>query len=218
MSSHTEASAQNRRHRLSKSAGRRASIARLLGPVAILGGVGIFLFFLSQSGFFSIFMQVNQTQPEVFTPTQEVSGLETKINGFDKDGLPYELTAQRAAQVSGNAKLIDLIAPRGTFERRAGKNLDLSAKYGRYDTSTKLLYLEGDVVFAQIGNYRANMLKAELNLSDLSLISKSPVRVQMAGGTVNADHLEISENGKKTLFSGHVKANLKTDIESDLVP
>ncbi len=208
----------NRLQRLSKQAGQRALIARLFGPVAGLAGLGILLVYLFQSGFFSMLVPIQHAQPYSAPATKEISGTDALINGYDKNGLPYVITANRATQDTNDTKLVHLAEPRGAFTRSSGKKIDLSGESARYNTETKLLNLEGDVVFEQLGSYKANMAKADLDLNDLSLSSKSAVHVEMDSGVVDADHLEISDNGKKTLFSGHVKANLKSDIESGIVP
>ncbi len=208
----------NRLQRLSKQAGRRALFARFVGPLAGLGGLGIFVAYLFQSGFFAMLMPVPQVETDSRPATTEISGVDALINGFDKDGLPYTITANRAVQDANNSKLVHLDGPHGVFSRGSGKTMELSAKTAVYDAETKLLNLEGDVVFAQAGSYKATMLKADLNLDDMGLSSKSAVHVEMGSGHVDADHLEINDNGKKTLFTGHVKANLKSDIESGIVP
>ncbi len=208
----------NRLQRLSKKAGRRALLARFIGPLAALGGLGIFVVYLFQSGFFAMLTPDPQVETVNRPATTEIRGVDALINGFDKDGLPYTITANQAVQDASNSKLVRLDGPRGVFSRSSGKKIDLSARTALYDAETKMLTLEGDVVFAQAGSYKATMLKADLNLNDMSLSSKSAVHVEMGGGSVDADHLEISDNGKKTLFTGHVKANLKSDIESGIVP
>ena len=208
----------NRLQRLSKMAGRRALVARLIGPLAALGGAGVLLVFIIQSGFFTMFVPEAEVASVAPPATKQISGTDALINGFDRDGLPYVITAQSATQDTENSKLVHLLNPRGTFSRSLATKIDLSANTARYNIQTKFLNLEGDVVFEQVGSYKATMLKADLNLDDLSLSSKSPVQVEMGSGSVAADHLEISDNGKRTLFTGHVKANLKSDIESGIVP
>ena len=208
----------NRLKRMSKRAGRRAQLARAVGPLALLGGLGISLIYLFQSGSLSLLLPAQKLQPELVLPTTEIRGVDALINGFDKNGLPYVITSDAATQDTDNSNLVHLVMPRGTFSRSSGKNVELSGKTASYNTETKLLNLEGDVVFEQIGSYKAIMLAADLNFDDLSLSSKSAVHVKLGSGTVDADHLEISDNGKKTLFTGHVKANLKSDVESGIVP
>ena len=203
---------------MSKRAGRRAQLARAVGPLALLGGLSILLIYMFQSGTFSLLLPAQKAQPDLDLPTKEITGVDAKINGFDKNGLPYVITSDSATQDADNSKLVHLVMPHGSFTRSSGKKIDLSGKIGSYNTETKLLNLEGEVVFEQVGSYKANMLAADLNLDDLSLSSKSAVHVKSGTGTVDADHLEISDNGKKTLFTGHVKANLKSDIESGIVP
>lgn len=218
MSFRTEPVMNPRLQRLSKRAGRRALLARLIGPIAGLAGIGVLLIYLVQSGFFAMFTPATVDVSAVAPTTTEISGTDALINGFDRDGLPYVITSQSARQDAENSKLVHLLNPRGTFSRSLATKIDLSANTARYNIQTKFLNLEGDVVFEQVGSYKATMLKADLNLDDLSLSSKSPVQVEMGSGSVAADHLEISDNGKKTLFTGHVKANLKSDIESGIVP
>ena len=208
----------NRLQRMSKLARRRALLARAVGPLALLGGLGVLVVYLFQSGFFSLLTPAPKVQPDVVVPTKEISGVDAIINGFDKNGLPFLITSQVATQDVDNPRLVHLVGPRGSFTRSSGNKIDLSGKTARYNTETKQLNLEGDVVFEQVGSYKANMMAADLNLDDLSLSSKSAVHVEMGTSTVDADHLEISDNGKKTLFTGHVKANLKSDIESGIVP
>ena len=218
MSFRTEASTTYRLQRLTKRAGRRVLLARFIGLIAGLGAVGIFVIYLEQSGFFAMFQPIPDLPIAGAAVSTEISGTNADINGYDQDGLPFRITSSTANQDSENSKLVHMQNPRGTFERSSGKKIDLTATAARYNTETKVLHLEGDVVFEQHGSYKAKMLKAELNLRDLSLTSKSAVRVEMGTSNVKADHLEISDNGKKTLFTGHVKANLKSDIESGIVP
>jgi hypothetical protein len=215
---HIDVTQQNRAQLLSQSALRRARLARATGSVAVLVGLGLFSYFLFQSGFFSLFRPEPQAHKPVSPVTTQMTGSEAVIHGFDKDSLPFTITSKNAIQDAVQKDVVHLTNPTGVFDRVTGNKLNLGAKTAVYNTASKALVLEGDVVFEQLGRYKAHMEKANMNLDTMSLSSLSAVHVDLNTGAVDADHLEISDGGKKTLFTGHVKAKLKTDIKSEIVP
>jgi lipopolysaccharide export system protein LptC len=218
MSSPTDIKRAQRLQALSQNAVLRMRLARWVGPLAVLLGVLLFLFFLFQSGFFSLFQPVPMSNSAPVAVSPQMSGTNTVIHGFDKNGLGYAITSVTAVQDETNKDVAHLGSPTGVFERSTGGKLKLNSQTAIYNSKTKALNLEGQVVFEQQGRYKATMDKAALNVDTMDLSSQSPVHVELSNGSVDADHLEISENGKKTLFTGHVKANLKSDIKSEIAP
>jgi hypothetical protein len=215
MSSRTEDTAA---FKLSQIALRRAKAAHVIGVGALIAGLLLFLYFLYESGFFSLLIPQTQPLQKPAEVSAQVTGTEAVIHGFDKDGLAFTITSKQAKQDAAQKDMVLLTLPTGEFDRTTGNKLNLSAAVAVYNTSTKKLLLEGDVVFAQAGRYKAQMDKAQMDLNTMGLSSLSAVHVDLSTGGVDADHLEISDGGKKTLFTGHVKAKLETDIKSEIVP
>jgi lipopolysaccharide export system protein LptC len=218
MSSPTELDRAKRLQALSQNAVLRMRLAQLIGPAAVLFGLSLFLFFMFQSGFFSLFQSAPMSNSAPATVSTQMSGTNTVIHGFDNQGLGYTITSATAVQDETNKDIAHLVSPAGVFERSSGGHLKLNSQTAVYNSKTKALDLEGQVVFEQQGRYKAKMDKAAMNVDTMDLSSKSAVHVELSNGSVEADHLEISENGKKTLFTGHVKANLQSDLKSEIAP
>ncbi len=217
MSSRIRTDHANKLQGLSQRAILRSRLARHLSFFAGVAGVLVFLFFLFESGFFGLFESQVQLVDQIVQPSGKLSVTGTVIRGLDRQGQAFILTAPAAQQDQNDKDVVLLSEPRGVFDRSNGQ-LNLSSTSATYNTKSKVLLLVGKVVFEQQGRYKALLDKAYMNVDTMDLNSLSPVHVELSTGRVDADHLEISEGGKKTLFTGHVKAILKTDIESEIVP
>jgi lipopolysaccharide export system protein LptC len=214
MSSPTKAGPASAAEKLARQAGLRVKIAKYLGIAAGLFGIGILAAFLLQSGFFGSFKPKPLPPAEKIEPPAQISSTASRISGIDKDNQPYEINAQKGVQDQSSASVVHLETVTGVFHRPNNTQVNLVAKTATYDSKTKAMKLAGDVVFEEPGRYKATMQSAALNLDDKSLVSQSPVRVDIASGTVEADSLEIVDNGKRSLFKGHVKAKFGTNTGS----
>ncbi len=225
MSSHTEphfASAplalpvmvRDDRRRFGENSARRArtrlGLARWLAWVALAVALGLSLTFLVQLGIF------DAAQPKVdlaVAPARfpdQISGGRSRISGFDKNNLPFEINAEKGVQDKERDTLVHLSTLNSTFQRPTGAVLTMTAASASYETKMKSLELSGDVVFAEGQRFRAHMDKAAVNMNDQTLTSKSPVSVDIIGGRITADSLTISANGERILFKGGVKASFVT--------
>lgn len=211
MSSRIKTGTASAAEKLAKQANLRVKISKLLGLGALVFGLGALVAFLIQSGFFSSFLPQAVMAPEVLTNATVISGTESRISGLDKENLPYEIAAKKGVQDETSDHLVHLETVSGVFHRPNNKQVNLNSKIALYDAKTKGMTLMGDVVFEEPGRYIARMQKANVNLDDKSLISESPVHVDMTTGTVEADSLEITDNGKRSLFKGRVKARFETN-------
>jgi lipopolysaccharide export system protein LptC len=86
----------------------------------------------------------------------------------------------------------------------------VTSQGGLYDRKTKALELSGNVVFSEGARFRAVMDKAAINTENQSLTSKSPVKVDMQGTMIEADSLNVTDNGTRILFKGRVKARFES--------
>jgi lipopolysaccharide export system protein LptC len=199
--------------KLAHLARRRAVVSQYFGVGVSLIGLAVAFAFLAQSGFFRTFLPKPAPLPQTSVSPPVVSGTQSNIRGIDKDNLPYEISAQKGVQDQSSATLVHLETVTGVFHRPENKQVNLSSNTALFDSSTKAMALHGDVVFEEPGRYKARMQNASVNLDDKSLVSQSPVTVVIAAGTVEADSLEIIENGKRALFKGHVKARFAKEVQ-----
>ncbi|MDE2445223.1 MAG: LPS export ABC transporter periplasmic protein LptC [Alphaproteobacteria bacterium] len=212
MSSPTEPSRMSQGDQRAKRAAARARLAPLMGVGAVVVGVGIVGTFLAQSFFAK--PEDTEVQPTKAAPTQVekvVSGQASRITGFDKNKQPFELTAKQGLQDKINLDLVHLDGVTGSFRRADGGAIGIASHKAQYDAKTKGLELEGEVILQEEGRYVARMQAASVNVDDHSLVSKTPVKVDTATGTVEADGMTVGPYGGRILFSGHVKAKFATN-------
>jgi LPS export ABC transporter protein LptC len=196
---------------LAQRAAWRVRLSKLAGVGALVLAIAVFFAFLWQSGFFSNFASQPEKPPEIVANPDVISGTQSRISGVDKDNLPFEISAAKGVQDKVSSTLVHLEDVTGVFQRANEKRINLASDVARYDTKTKSMDMQGNVVFEDPGRYKAQMDKANINLDEKTLVSQSPVHVDMATGTVDADSLEIMDNGKRSLFKGHVKARFESD-------
>ena len=71
---------------------------------------------------------------------------------------------------------------------------------------THWLDLDGNVVLQQQGRFTARMDKAHIVVKDKTLTSDTAVTASFASGTVDANGMQITDDGNRILFLNGVKA------------
>lgn len=210
MSSRTDDIFASPLRRTARRAQTRAGLTRWLSYVALAVAAGLGLTFAVELGLFkSSVVRTAAPLAPVENPNQ-VTGGPSKISGFDKNNLPFEITAQKGVQDEKVESIVHLQTVDSVFARPNGASLNITSKGAVYETKTKALDLVGDVVFAEGRRFVARMDKAAVNMDDQTLASQSPVDVDIIGGNIKADSLTISANGERILFRGGVKARFVT--------
>ena len=189
-----------------RKAVRAATLSRLLSWLAGAIGLGFVIIFLAQAGLFDALMpkQVQPPQPPV-EPDRITAGAST-VNGIDNEKQPYEVTAKRGWQDGATPHLVHLEEPVGLFRRASGTKYSITGATGLYDTKAKSLNLQGHVVLEQEGRFTARMDKASIAVNEKKLTSDSPVTASFASGTVDANGMQITDDGARILFLNGVKA------------
>ena len=193
-----------------RKANQRATLQRMLGLAAIgcavaLGGIFIYqASVLAPPSPSEVKADIKIANPE------QISGQNSRINGLDKNLKPYEIRAKSGVQDKAIETLVHLESVEGDFERLNGSKLDVKASGARFDTKTRDLQLEGNVVFSEGQRFTAKMTKASVNMDNQLLASQSPVEVNLQGALIKADSLQVMDNGNRILFRGGVKAHFVT--------
>ena len=205
MSSRTEFASDNT-DKLLKAAARRARLAPLLSWLAVGLAVALFLLFAYQSGMFSSLMPKPAQKPLEVEAPEQITGQNARIAGFDRQQQPYEILARNGLQDKTNANLVHLEQVSGTFKKVTGETFQLLSKTGLYDSKSKGLDLEGAVKIIRADHFTATMDKAHVNVETKDLDSNVPVVVEMSTGSIKANGMRISDNGKTVMFVNGVKA------------
>jgi lipopolysaccharide export system protein LptC len=136
---------------------------------------------------------------------QIVAGRST-ISGFDKDSQPFVYNAAVAKQDAEKDHIVHLTTVDGELRKRNGTIMTVSATGAVYDTDSKVLDLEGNVIMVSKGKFVADMDKARVFLDEKRLVTDVQVTVVLDYGKIVANAAEVTDNGNRVLFFNRVKA------------
>lgn len=134
-----------------------------------------------------------------------------RLNGFTTDSRPYELTARAAAQDITKPEILELSDINGRVELKDGQHVALKSVNGVYDTKSELLKLNDHIVLNSSSGYEGHLSEATVEVGSGHIVSESPVEVKLPNGFLNANRLEVTENGAVILFGGGVEMTLTPD-------
>jgi lipopolysaccharide export system protein LptC len=192
--------------RLLQAAARRARLAPILSWAFLAFGLGLIVLFLLQAGFFTAMLPKPEPTPLTVEKPEQITGSFSRIAGFDREKQPYEVTAKKGYQDKEKANLVHLEDLVATFRRGSGQSYEVFSNTGLYDSKAKEMDLEGKVKIVEAGRFTAAMEKAHIVMEKKNLTSNVPVVVEMSSGTITANGLRISNDGKNILFLNGVKA------------
>ena len=185
---------------------RSATLSRLLSWLAAAIGIGFVIAFLAQAGLFRALMPREAAPPPPAVEPDRITAGVSTVNGIDDEKQPYQVTARRGWQDGDTPNLVHLEEPVGVFRRASGTKYTITGSNGLYDTKLKSLDLDGNVVLEQEGRFKARMDKANIAVKEKKLVADTPVTAQFGSGTVDANGMQITDDGARILFLNGVKA------------
>ena len=192
-----------------EQARKRALRSRFLMRAAIFAAFAVIFGFIGQSLFFKPAVErVPDPKPEL---AAHISGGLSSFAGIDQNAKPFSVKAMEGVQDAQVETLMHLKTVTGSFVRKLGGEVVVTADVADYEIRNKDLKVSGNVRFEEPGRYIAKLASAEVNLDRQRISTHDPVQVETAGATVSADSMETSEDGKVVILRGHVKAHFATD-------
>lgn len=131
-----------------------------------------------------------------------------RLAGYTRDSRPYELTAKAAAQDLTKPGILELKEIQAKVQMKDTATLEMQAATGLYDTKTDLLKLNDQIVITSSSGYKGVLREAVIDIKKGKIASSLPVVVDMLNGKLNANNLEVGENGDVILFGGGVVMDL----------
>jgi lipopolysaccharide export system protein LptC len=138
-----------------------------------------------------------------------------KLAGFKKDSRPYEVVAKSAIQDVTKPSVINLVDMDAHLVLGDGQGANLKARTGVYDTQNETLDVKDEVKIKTTSGYDISLENASMKFKSGDISSNRPVNAKMNGGEINADSVEMIDNGKRVTFIGNVRSRL--DAASDRV-
>jgi lipopolysaccharide export system protein LptC len=134
-----------------------------------------------------------------------------RLTGFTTDSRPYELTARAAAQDLTKPDVLELKDITAVVELKDGQHVTIKSINGVYDTKGEMLKLNDHITLNSTSGYEGRLSEATVNVTSGNVVSENPVELKLPNGLLNANRLEIVENGALIVFSGGVELNLNPD-------
>jgi len=134
-----------------------------------------------------------------------------RLAGYTRDSRPYELTARAAAQDLAKPGILELKDIHAKVQMKDTATREMQAAAGLYDTKTDLLTLTEQIIITSTSGYKGWLKDAVVDVKKGKIVSGLPVVVDMLNGTLNANNLEVGENGDVILFGGGVTMDVMLD-------
>jgi len=173
-------------------------------------------------GFFAFFNPFRQV-PGVTVGPVSVSGTQVtmerpRLTGFRNDSRPYEVTASSALQDVRKPNLVELkdLKARIVTDDK-GSSARLEAVSGLLDTQKEQLQLRQAVRVRTDGGQDVRLRSAFVDFKAGTVVSKEPVTVTLPNGVIEANGLEVADNGKVMHFKGRVRTTFHAS-ESEAAP
>mgnify|MGYP001236406213 CR=1 FL=1 len=179
---------------------RFAKIAIPLGSLIALGIVitlAYFNPFRNIEGLSVGAIGVNGTQVTMESP---------KLTGFRNDNRPYEVTASQATQDVRKPNFVELKDLRARIVTDdKGSAARLQAAFGVLDTQKEQMNLRQEVRVHTDAGQQVDLRSAFVDFKAGRVLSEEPVTVTLSNGLIEAEGLEVTENGKIMHFKGRVR-------------
>jgi lipopolysaccharide export system protein LptC len=131
-----------------------------------------------------------------------------RLAGFTRDARPYEFTARAAAQDLTKPDVLELKDIHAKIEMQDKAQFELTATNGLYDTKADQMRLVDNIQIASSSGYSGRLSEALVDVKKGNVVSERPVEVIMLNGTLNANRMEVVNNGELIRFDGGVSMNL----------
>ncbi|MDB5572667.1 MAG: hypothetical protein JWM36_2010 [Hyphomicrobiales bacterium] len=207
-----------------REAGRHSGRVRLLRRAILVGAACVALLVLA----FSVFDPLRKLPQNLSIAQATLSGTRVtmdlpKLNGYRRDGRPYEVRARSGVQDARSPKIIELNELEAKLETADKTSVLVVAPAGVFDSGADQMRLTsqgtaGGVRITSTSGYDILLRSADIDFKKGAMSSADPVTVKMTNGSVAADALDISDNGAMVSFVGNVKSIIVPERGLALAP
>jgi LPS export ABC transporter protein LptC len=135
--------------------------------------------------------------------TKESKMINPRFQGVDKDNQTYTVTAASATKLKDETLVLNEI--NSNMDLKDGSRIEMQATSGKVNHANKSLELFDKVHINTNDGYEADTSYVFVNLENKSAHSDKPLEARTEFAILNADTFEVTENGNRIFFKGHVK-------------
>ncbi len=125
------------------------------------------------------------------------------LRGFKDGDLPFNIKADKALQDVSTPYIVELFGLNSEIAMPDRSTAKIKADSGVYDSQKDVLNVKGHVDI-DTPRYTIRMRSGMIDFKTNRVVSKEPVSVRMAGGAIDADSMNVFDNGDRVQFDGHV--------------
>jgi lipopolysaccharide export system protein LptC len=129
-----------------------------------------------------------------------------KLSGFKRDGRSYELTAATATQDLRVPNIMDLDRLTARFQTGNDGWANLEGARGLYDSKTERLDVDGGLTVRTETGLNARLKDARIEFRGGTIVTDKSVEVTMPQGDIEAEAMQVLDNGRKLVFEGRVRS------------
>ena len=180
-------------------------------PVGIAAGAAL-LIFEAYFNPFRVLANIRVDPSKIITSGTRIKMGSPRYAGYTSDNRPYEVTAQAASQDITKPDLIDLEDIWAKMEMQDKSTMVMTAKTGHYNSKIDRLVLSNEIRLNTSTGHAARLHDATIEIKKGSVVSENPVELEFLRGTLNANQLQIEDQGALMRFGGGVSMTL-TDLK-----
>jgi lipopolysaccharide export system protein LptC len=104
---------------------------------------------------------------------------------------------------------------RGKLAQADSSAVELTAATGVYDRKTELLTLKERIILHSSTGYEIHLTEASVDVPKHNVVSEKPVEVQLTNGVLNANRMEVIDDGDLIRFDGGVQMTVTQKDEQE---
>ena len=138
-----------------------------------------------------------------------------KLNGYRRDGRPYDVRATSGVQDIRQPNVIELSDLEAKFETTSRTVVRVAARRGVYDSGKDSIHMMDDIRVINAQSYDIRMSDADIDFKNGNIVSREPVSVVMTSATITAKALNVIDNGERIVFEGDVRSLFHPSKDGD---
>jgi len=203
----------DRAFRAARRHSRTVRILRVAIPITVVAGLAL-LFLATYFNPLRMLAKLPIDINDLIVSGTKVTMEKPRLSGFTQDSRAYELSADAAAQDMTKPDFIELRGIRAKMDMQDKTTMLMTAATGLYNSKSEMLKLERDIFLSSSNGYKGKLSEATIDTRKGHVVSDKPVELEMLQGTLNANKLEIVDNGDLVRFHGGVVMDMLLSDEA----
>jgi lipopolysaccharide export system protein LptC len=183
-------------------------VLRITVPIAVVAGC-VIMFLVTYFNPLRMLAKLPINLNDLIISGTKVTMEQPRMSGFTRDSRAYQLSADAAAQDLTKPDLVELHKIHAQVQMQDNSTMKMSADNGIYNSKSETLKLDNNILLSSSGGYSGRLSEALVNIRTGNVVSNQPVELQMLQGKLNANKLEIVDNGDLVRFHDGVVMDMK---------